>query len=77
MRVFDISPNRWINVMVSPTLTSSGEHRCYNTKTPEFQSCEVLWAVDLQILRDPSQSSDHGDMHIMSRERGGTRVEQW
>jgi hypothetical protein len=62
--------------MVSLTLIVSGEQRRYNTKTSEFQSCEVLWDIHLRILQDPSYSSDHGDVHIMSGERGSPHVER-
>jgi hypothetical protein len=76
LRIFRISPDGWIYVVVSPTLTTLGEQRCYNTKTPECRSCEVMWVIDLRILRDPSRPFDHGDVCIMSRARGGPRVEK-
>jgi hypothetical protein len=59
--------------VVSPTLTTSGEQRCYNTKTSECRSCEVLWVVDLRILRDPSHRLIMG-MCVSRREHVGVHV---
>ena len=56
--------------MVSSTLTTSGEHKCYNTKNTECRSREVMWVVDLSILRDPSQLFDRGDECVRLRSCG-------
>jgi hypothetical protein len=42
--------------------------------TLEGWSHEVMWTMDLRILRDPSRPFDRGDACITSRERGGPRV---
>jgi hypothetical protein len=60
LRVFEISPDSWIYVMVSLTLTILGEQRSYNTKTSECWICKVLWVVNIRILQDPSHPFDHG-----------------
>jgi hypothetical protein len=75
LRVFEISLFTWIYAMISLALIVLGEKRCYNTKTFECHCCEVLWAINLWILRDPSQPYDRGDVCITPRACGGLRVE--
>jgi hypothetical protein len=37
---------------------NSGRKLKLHAKTPECQSCEVMWIIDLRTLQDPSQPSD-------------------